>query len=151
MPASDLSDLLSDFQAGRIDPAQFPHRAHVRVSYELLERHPFPEALLHLARGLRRLAAKAGHPEAYHETMTAAFLALIAERRLAGAYFGWEDFTARNPDLLQKELLSEFYEPAVLQSRVARETFVLPRMRSSPGSVDATARKRSEFMARPSG
>ena len=37
--------------------AQFPHRDHVRVSYELLERQPYPEALLHLARGLRRLAA----------------------------------------------------------------------------------------------
>jgi hypothetical protein len=127
MPPTDLPEVLSDFEAGRIDPAQFPHREHVRVSYELLQRHPFPEALLHLARGLRRLAAKAGHPEAYHETITAAFLALIAERRLAGAYSGWEDFTARNPDLLQKGLLENFYEPAVLQSAVARQTFVLPR------------------------
>ena len=56
----EAADLLADFEEGRIDPAQFPHRDHVRVSYELLERHPFPEALLHLARGLRRLAAKAG-------------------------------------------------------------------------------------------
>ena len=60
MPATERPDLLADFEAGRIDPAHFPHRDHVRVSYELLERHPFPEALLHLARGLRRLAAKAG-------------------------------------------------------------------------------------------
>ena len=82
MPAIDLPDVLADFEAGRIDPAQFSHREHVRVGYELLERHPFPEALLHLARGLRRLAGQAGRPEVYHETITAAFLALIAERRL---------------------------------------------------------------------
>ena len=87
MPANDSAAVLADFEAGRIDPARFPHREHVRVSYELLERHSFPEALLHLARGLRRLAAKAGRPEVYHETITAAFLALIAERRLNGRVF----------------------------------------------------------------
>ena len=132
MPASESEGLLADFEAGRIDPARFPHREHVRVSYELLERHPFPEALLHLARGLRRLAAKAGRPEVYHETITAAFLALIAERRLSGGYSNWEDFAARNPDLLRKDLLRDWYEPSLLQSSVARQTFVLPRRASPP-------------------
>ena len=107
----ETAGLLADFEEGRIDPAQFPHRDHVRVSYELIERHPFPEALLHLARGLRHLAAKAGRPEVYHETITAAFLALIAERRLSGSYADFQDFAERNPDLFCKELLSEFYEP----------------------------------------
>ena len=81
MTASTSAGLLADFEAGRVDPARFPHRDHVRVSYELLERYPFPEALVHLARGLRGLAANAGRPEVYHETITAAFLSLIAERR----------------------------------------------------------------------
>lgn len=130
MPGNDFAGPLSDFEEGRIDPRHFPHRAHVRVGYELLERHPFPEALLHLARGLRGLAAKAGRPEVYHETITAAFLALIAERRLRGSYVNWEDFAARNPDLLRKELLEDWYEPALLQSSVARQTFVLPRRAS---------------------
>ena len=129
MPASDLRTLLADFEAGRIDATQFPHREHVRVGYELLERHLFPEALLHLARGLRRLAAKAGKPGVYHETITAAFLALIAERRLSGGHRNWEDFAARNPDLFRKGVLEEIYDAAVLQSSMARQTFVLPRRR----------------------
>ena len=127
--ASDSSHLLSEFEAGRLNPSRFHHRDHLQVSYELLERHPFPEALLHLARGLRRLAANAGHPEAYHETITAAFLALIAERRAASVYDGWEDFATRNPDLLRKQLLEDWYEPETLRSGIARETFVLPRRR----------------------
>lgn len=132
MSTNEPRGLLADFEAGRVDPLSFPHRAHVEVSYELLERHPFPEALLHLARGLRELAARAGRPEVYHETITAAFLAVIAERRLRDHYIGWEDFAARNPDLLRKELLADFYEMAVLQSATARQTFVLPRaMRTS--------------------
>lgn len=129
MRANDSAAVLADFEEGRIDPSRFHHREHVRVSYELLERHPFPEALLHLARGLRRLAARAGRPEVYHETITAAFLALIAERRLTADHRNWEDFATRNPDLLRKELLADFYEPELLQSRAARQTFVLPRPR----------------------
>jgi hypothetical protein len=120
-------ELLADFEAGRIDPSRFRHGEHVQVSYELLERHPFPEALLHLARGLRRLARKAGRPELYHETITAAFLALIAERRLSGHCADWQDFATHNPELFRKELIEEFYEPAVLRSVIARQTFVLPR------------------------
>lgn len=127
MPASEIPSLLADFEAGRIDPRAFPHRAHVRIGYELLERHPFPEALFHLARGLRRLAAAAGRPEVYHETTTTAFLALIAERRLLGKYQDFEDFAGRHPELFRKQLLEDFYEPALLQSQVARETFILPR------------------------
>lgn len=128
MPENDcVPRLLEEFEAGGIDPALFRHREHVRVGYELLERLPFPEALLHLARGLRRLAAKAGKPEIYHETITAGFLALIAERRLRHSYANWEDFATQNADLFRKQLLEEIYEPAVLQSGVARQTFVLPQ------------------------
>ena len=127
MTAGDSSRALADVEAGRVDPAHFPHREHLRIGYELLERHAFPEALLHLARGLRGLAAKAGQPDFYHETITAAFLALIAERRLSGCYAGWEDFAARNPDLFRKELLEKFYQPGTLRSTIARRTFILPR------------------------
>jgi hypothetical protein len=133
MTANDSAGLLADFETGQVDPAQFPHRKHVRVSYELLERHLFPEALLHLARGLRGLAAKAGKPEVYHETITTAFLALIAERRLRVRCADWDDFAARNSDLFRKELLTDFYEPDLLQSSVARQTFVLPRSHADGG------------------
>jgi hypothetical protein len=131
MPASDSAGLLADFEEHRIDPAQFPHLMHVRVGFELLEHHAFPEALLHLARGLRQLAKKAGRPQAYHETITVAFLALIAERRLQGRYADWEDFAARNPDLMEKRLLEKFYRPARLQSALARRTFILPQRTTS--------------------
>lgn len=127
MRATDSEKLLADFTEGRLDPKEFPHREHVRVSYELLRRHSFPEALLHLAQGLRQLARKAGHPEAYHETITAAFLSLIGERQSEAPYADFNEFAQANPDLMRKDLLSQFYPPAVLQSRIARETFVLPR------------------------
>jgi len=130
MRTIDPGELLADFISGRLDPKAFPHREHVRLSYELLERHSFPEALLHLAQGLRRLAAKAGHLERYHETITAAFLSLIAERRWRADYDNFEHFEKANPDLLQKEFLARIYPATVLTSQMARETFVLPQSQS---------------------
>lgn len=128
MKSPDSADLtLADFEAGRADPAAFSHREHVRMSFELLQRYTFPEALFRLAKGLRQLALSAGVPGKYHETITVAFLAVIAERRLGGGFVDWEDFVAGNRDLLRKEMLMEFYEPAVLESSAARETFILPR------------------------
>ncbi len=123
----NLPATLQEFVEGRIEPRDFHHRQHVQISYELLERHNFPEALHHLARGLRHLAVKGGKPDVYHETITTAFLALIAERRLCESYADWDDFAARNPDLFRKGALEGYYEPGALQSPLARLTFVLPR------------------------
>lgn len=125
-PQEETPVTLADFEAGRADAATFGHREHVRMTYELLERYTFPEALFRLSKGLRRLAANAGVPEKYHETITVAFLAVIGERRVERRCADWEEFAAQNPDLLQKELLAEIYAPEVLNSPLARETFLLP-------------------------
>ena len=55
-------DELLALETGALDPAQFPHREHVRLGYEMLERYPFGEALMRFSRGLRLLAARAGRP-----------------------------------------------------------------------------------------
>lgn len=125
-----IAEELCDLEEGRLDPKQFPHREHVRLAFEMVGRYPFPEALARFARGLRQLAIKGGRPEVYHETITAAFLALIGERRLGHAYASWEEFAAHNADLLSKDLLRDWYEPDVLNSVIARRTFVLPRPRA---------------------
>lgn len=126
---------LCDLEKGRLDPKQFPHREHVRLGFEMLNRYPFPEALARFSKGLHHLARKGGRPEAYHETITAAFLALIGERRLARAYSGWEEFAVHNADLMDKNLLCKWYEPEVLHSASARRTFVLPRPKLS-GAIE---------------
>lgn len=125
--SSSIANQLSDLEQGRLDPKQFPHREHVRLGFEMLGRYSFPVALARFSIGLRQLAIKGGRPEAYHETITAAFLALIGERRLNGEYANWEEFSARNADLMSKDLLRQWYEPAILNSAIARRTFVLPK------------------------
>jgi hypothetical protein len=124
MPA-DCADL-ERFLRGELDAASFPHREHVRMGFELLGRHDFPETVLHFSRALRAMAARAGRPEAFHQTVTVAFLALIAERMAGGRWDDFVSFARHNPDLIDKRALARWYRPERLASVVARRTFILP-------------------------
>ncbi len=122
---TDCPDL-ERFVRGQIAAAGFGHREHVRMAFEMLRRHEFVETALHFSRALRVMARAAGKPQAFHQTMTIAFLALIAERVEGGR---WEDFAAfehANPDLMDKAVLGRWYAPEQLASEPARRTFVLP-------------------------
>ena len=101
----------------------------MRLAWAWLERRPLHEVLPLFAAGLRRLAAAAGKPGLYHETITWAFLFLVNERRAAAGEEDWAGFAARNPDLLRwkPSLLEErYYREETLWSEKARRTFVLP-------------------------
>jgi hypothetical protein len=117
---------LAMFEAGAVDPAQFPHSEHLRLAFEMLARCDFGEAITRFSRGLKLLTAKSGKPEVYHETITVAFLAVIAERRQAGPISSWETFRAANSDLLDKNCLRRWYSAEQLESKLARRTFCLP-------------------------
>jgi len=121
-----VDEELIALETGALDPAKFPHPEHVRLGYEMLGRYAFSEAVARFARGLRLLAAKAGRPEVYHETITVAFLALIGERRSRVTHVDWFDFKAKNGDLLDKRCLERWYGADCLRSDLARKTFCLP-------------------------
>lgn len=123
--SADPGDL-ARFVRGEIAAADFPHREHVRMAFEMLRRHEFTETALHFSQALRVMARNAGHEQAFNQTVTIAFLALIAQR-MGGSPGG--DFTAfahDNPDLFDKNVLARWYRPGQLASPLARRTFVLP-------------------------
>lgn len=124
MPAD--SPELGRFLRGEIPTGEFRHRDHVCIAFEMLKRYDFPETVLHFSRTLRAMAEKAGRPEAFHQTVTIAFLSLIAERMDAGQRDDFETFARANPDLLEKSALSRWYRPERLASEAARRTFLLP-------------------------
>jgi hypothetical protein len=114
------------FMRGEIDPRAFPHDEHVRMGFEMLRRHDFAETCLHYSAALRAMTARIGKPEAFHQTMTIAFLAVIAERLEAGGQTEFAAFAAANPDLMRKSVLARWYSPGRLGSAAARSTFLLP-------------------------
>jgi hypothetical protein len=117
---------LARFVRGELDPRTFPHREHVRMAFEMLRRHSFVETALHYSQALRTMTEKAGKPEAFHQTLTIAFLSLIAERMHTGAVRDFESFAAANPDLMDKSALARCYRPERLALDAARRTFILP-------------------------
>ena len=117
---------LERFVRGEVDAANFPHREHVRMAFELLRRHDFAESAWLYSRALRLMTAKAGRPEAFNQTTTIAFLSLIAERLERGGGPDFAAFARAHPEMLDKRVLSRWYRPDQLATEIARRTFVLP-------------------------
>jgi hypothetical protein len=118
-------EFIDAFTAGQLAPAGFDHRAHLRAAFLLLRAYPFLEACIAMRDGLQALAGKLGKPDLYHETVTVAFMALVAQRVPAAAEDG-ESFIARHPELCERGLLDAYYSTALLASSAARTTFALP-------------------------
>jgi len=119
-------EALERFMRGGVDAACFPPREHVRMAFAMLRRYDFAESVLHYSRAVRAMAARAGKPQAFHQTVTVAFLSLIAERLEGGQWDDFATFARDNPDLLEKGTISRWYRPERLASERARRTFLLP-------------------------
>jgi hypothetical protein len=123
---SEESEELRRFARGDIDAASFTHREHVRMAFEMLRRHDFVETALHFSHAVRIMAARAGHAQVFHQTITIAFLSLIAERMELGRQLDFESFALANPDVFEKNVLNRWYCPERLSTKAARQTFLLP-------------------------
>ncbi len=128
----DHRKTLEGLVTGRLDPAGFRHRDHVGVAYEALSCTGYFEALHLVGGGIRGLARKGGDTSKFNATITQAFLSLIAERMSTTPHRDAEDFLERNPDLLQRDLLSPWYSRQRLGSPLARRIALLPDL-AGPG------------------
>jgi len=129
-------ELIAALEECRLPAEAFDHRAHVQAGFVYLQRHGYAGALAAMAQALRRFAAHHGKAGLYHETITAAFLALIHERMAEdlvaqGGDFtrtlDWESFAARHADLFAGDLIGRYYSKDTLRSEIARRCFVLPK------------------------
>lgn len=108
-------ELVLQLEDGTLPGAEFSHRNHVRAAWLYLREWPLLEAVSRFVAALRRYAG-----DKYHETITMAFLLLIAERM--GSHATFEDFAAANPELFAKPL-QRYYDADVLASMTAKQTF----------------------------
>lgn len=121
-------EFVAAFEACTLLPAQFTHAAHVRAAWWYLQQYPLGEAMDRFRTTLRRFADSLGASAKYHETVTIAWLLLIAERldaRTRG--LTWREFADHHPELFGKpSLVSRYYTEATLASPRARTSFVMP-------------------------
>src|SRR5215470_16767630 len=126
---------LERFVRGEIDATDFPHREHVRMAFEMLRRHDFAESVWLFSRALRVMTARAGKPQAFNQTVTIAFLALIAERMESGAWTDFAAFERDQPELFDKAVLARWYPRERLAGDVTRRIFVLPEPPGAAGGA----------------
>jgi hypothetical protein len=120
--------LLDQFVDTTLPADQFHHQQHVEVAWRFVRQYGMPEALAEFTTAIKRFADAKGATGLYHETITWAFLLLIAEREARQPAQSWEAFAAANADLLtwQPSILERYYSKATLASDLARRAFVMP-------------------------
>jgi hypothetical protein len=142
------AEFLTAFEACHLGRKDWTHAAHVRLAWLYLTRLPLPAARDRVRGGIQKLNAEFrrrdmlgcitrpagpdGKLTGYHETVTVAFVTLIASRLRPG-----EDFCAfreRNPDLFDRGLpaLLRHYSRECLFSAEAQRQFVGPDLEPLP-------------------
>ncbi len=133
-PNTELLSLVEQFEKGIPPSAAFHHVEHVKVAFAYLCIYPKLQALERFANGIRLMAIAKGKPQAYHETITWAYVFLIHERMMKNGASDWQTFAAANPDLLdwKDSILSRYYSKSVLDSDLARQVYVMPDLPPAP-------------------
>jgi hypothetical protein len=123
-------EIIDRFESGNVPESGFHHADHVRLAFAYLRSFPVLHALERLSTAVKQFAASHGKTQLYHETITWAYIFLIAERiaRSGVEQPDWDDFIEQNPDLLvwNGGILTRYYEDATLKSDLARRTFIFP-------------------------
>ena len=147
--AGHHTDLLRGFLDTTLPADQFHHAQHVEVAWWFVRDHGMPTALGEFTAAIKRFAAAKSAHGLYHETITWAFLLIIAERQARTNARNWEEFAAAHPDLLvwKPSILNRYYSKELLASDLATRTFVMPDMvdKSQSNLLQSTIDQQSEI------
>ncbi len=129
LPLDDRA-LWGAFVRSSLPAGEWSHATHLRVAYLHVTRFELDEAHLRMRVGIIRLNAAHGLVEStergYHETLTRAWLALVAAAARARPANGSESFLEAHRLDLHKTALLRHYSRETLLSVRARAVFVPP-------------------------
>jgi hypothetical protein len=127
---SEFTELLEqiDAPAGR-----FGHRQHIQLAWLAVRRHGTPDAVIRVSGWIRHATDYEQRPQKYNATMTRAWTRIVGHHIDADpSVADFDVFAARNPELLDKRLLSRHYTSATLASAAARAGWVEPDLVAFP-------------------
>lgn len=142
--SADLQDdeFLAAFASCELPPECFRHGDHLRMAWLELRARPFSAALDAVRTQLRAFAAHHGKPEIYHETITTAWVALLASHDEPT----FAEFLSANQSRLNAALLHRFWSPAALSSATARAVWVPPDKNPLPFALHLPSKHAAEFV-----
>jgi N-formylglutamate deformylase len=121
-------EFLDAFHACRLSNSDFRHADHLRLAWLHLHKTTLEAALANVRTGIRNFANFHGTPHLYHETLTTAWVRLLATHHEKS----FEEFLSRNEQRLTKELLHQFWTPELLASDQAKKSWVAPDRKHLP-------------------
>jgi hypothetical protein len=122
------------FEAFKVKPDDFGHRAHVRLAYIYSCDRPVADAADSMKRALLGFLAHLGAPPGkFHETITRAWIMAVAHFMAeSSACSSADEFIEANPRLLDSKIMLKHYSAEVLFSAEARAGFVEPDVSAIP-------------------
>jgi hypothetical protein len=112
---------------------RFGHREHIALAWRAVRAHGRDEAATQVGATLRQVTAYERVPQKYNETMSRAWVELVAHHvEEDPSLADFDTFVARNPALLDKRLLARHYRSATLASPQARASWVEPDVAPFP-------------------
>ena len=124
----------TEFEACRFSPAEFNHRAHLRLAYVYLTEHDTDTARQLMQNALLNFLRHHGiDVSKYHETMTRAWIMAVRHfMEISPAAESSESFIEHNPRMLDAQIMLTHYSAEVLFSAEARARFVEPNVSPIP-------------------
>ena len=135
-PWTDIPSIIRAFEHCTLPLARWTHLTHLIVAHHYLWHHSRDKATWRIRSGIQRYNLSQGNPTGYHETITLAWLAILArelrERRMTGLMDEEEAVSAREITTIyaNPNLLLEYYTPERLMSEEARARWVPPDRRA---------------------
>ena len=126
-------DFLQAFMDGPLPPGHFHHRDHLRLAWLLIRRLDVESAGSAIASGIQRFAARHGHAEKYHETLTQFWVRIVGHMvRVRPDIIDFETFIATFPQLLDTGLPYRHWQHETMGTATARARWVEPDLLALP-------------------
>jgi GNAT superfamily N-acetyltransferase len=133
LATAHLSDdeFLEALHSCRLPKEQFANLDHFRLAWLHLHRVPLDDAEQKIRSGIRGFGAHHGKVDRYHETITIAWVRLVATHTEPT----FEDFLRKNEAKLNLATLYAYWTPESLASEKARTGWLPPDRRNLPPAV----------------
>ena len=122
------ADFLAAIENCSYPIADFHHAEHLRLGWLLLSRMDWMAASARAARAIRRLTQHYGRADRYHETVTQAWMRLLASHEEQD----FSEFLTLHGDRLSLDLLCRHWRRETLMSNDARAHWVEPDLDPLP-------------------
>ena len=132
--SADDQAFRTQFESGEFPPADFDHRAHLRLAYIFLTDNDIEAAHQLMRDALRNFLDHIGvDVSKYHDTITRGWILAVRHFMEATSQCASADsFIDQNPAMLDSKIMMTHYSAEVLFSNKARANFVEPDLDPIP-------------------